>query len=394
MHTSRSPFCIVQLSPLSRVFVLYVLFTLGLPLHQLAQNPVHDPDNGGSPAPPQVLWRGFMQNWLYSHRIQQVGNYATPVQPGQPNSRTVLVNTAASGDKPDKVEFQSFFSLLFTEGVHYMEGEDSLVFEGQEEELMHRDRMLSIPAPADWPWEDQYTVVLNGFDLIAREEGERLMHLSFSVGDAILVGDSLQFMIEGGLQTDCSVLGCRFLNKSTAWTLKIRYLILAGQPQYHSTEVTLSRDYYWDKKQALNREMPEQLIESQAEERYSVGVPALKKVSYTFEQPQWLLSLSCAVHYVDYDPETGTLKLIPDFFFLQWADDMEKSMGTGGKGKGVVLTRTQVALLEFRNGCLRHDSVRGTYQVDGQEVDEADEGEATDSEAKYRSVYSFLNRCP
>ena len=120
------------------------------------------------------------------------------------------MHTAASGTGPDRAAFTDLFTRIRARGVGFQPGVCEVKLITVEEQLTPFKLLQNValePALVD---KDKYAVVLNGFDLYADGDAQKLMTLVLEMTDPELddSGTTLSFDTIGAFRVDCSSPEC------------------------------------------------------------------------------------------------------------------------------------------------------------------------------------------
>ncbi|NDJ33567.1 MAG: hypothetical protein GYB64_02795 [Chloroflexi bacterium] len=157
-----------------------------------------------------VIWQGFHHEWEYNHRVNRLGSYVRHANGGPP----VAGHTAASGTGADVAHFTEFATRVQAQGVAFIPGQASTVVEcPRNNDTPFVIKVSDLPLPAQARGKDQYTVILNGFDLYAQDHADKLISFALEVTDPIVYqgGQKLRFSMVGSLRFDCRSPECQLL---------------------------------------------------------------------------------------------------------------------------------------------------------------------------------------
>ncbi|MCS6905048.1 MAG: hypothetical protein RML72_06145 [Bacteroidia bacterium] len=330
-----------------------------------------------------ILWRGFRHSWQYNHRLHRLGDMPQTIKCDPSGCNATFLHTGSAASEQDVAEFQSYYSILFSNKVQFIQGQDSLILTGKEGEICRAEKTIRVPLPASLPFQEKYSVILNGFDLIAMDEAENMQIFSIEVSDAFIAENSLEFIATGALQAECTGGGCKFSNTITQYLLRFNYILLIGGNSYSATTAILNRNVYWDTKHMPEPEIPRQSIKGDTLRSYPQAVPAFQKIEFKLDRPHFFVALHAALHPENY--QKGSLTLRPDLFFFQWEEEMKKKKGR--KKSGVLQITVQIVLLQFEEACIKHEDWSGYYSWRQLKAP------ATDEAATYTSKMSFPKVC-
>lgn len=286
------------------------------------------------------------------------------------NDSTMNVcHTAASGLGADSCYFTSHYSLIESEQLHFQEGVVPIKLYGKEKQLISKTIEVSIPANPEMRKQDHYITLLNGFDLTAVGNADKLQLLRFSVEDAYYAPavNELRFLVKVAIAFNCQSLECSKFNQKSTYDLKLHYLIVAGAHNYlTSTYKTITENYPWDKKIEFSPTPKQYTIIGENEYLLPQSTLGLKSMTITLDNAHWLLQYNNNITPLDYNPETGKSIFASDLFFMEWQQGMKhlsavpKYSRFSSKKSGWCMLDMEVALLQFREAKVRHQKFSGS----------------------------------
>lgn len=311
-----------------------------------------------------LIWRGFSHSWTYNHRINRLGSYVT-TKGGAPLS----VHTAASGLGADSCYYTSFYSQVQSPLCNFHEGVLNIKLYGKEKQLITKTVEVAIPAPAAMKNQDQYICLLNGFDLRAIGNADKLQFLRFSVEDAYYAPavNELRFKVKVSIVVNCQSFECSRFNQKTTYDLDIYYLIIAGEHNHLSaTPHIITENYPWDKRIESTATPKHSTIVGNKEYFHSNAAVGIKSLAITLDDAHWMLQYHCNVTPLDYVPELGKASISTDLFFQEWQQGMKQMSAMpqqskfSSKKKGWCVLDTEIVLLQFRTANVRHQKNTGS----------------------------------
>jgi hypothetical protein len=311
-----------------------------------------------------LIWRGFSHSWTYNHRINRLGSFVCMT-----DSSMNVCHTAASGLGADSCYFTSHYSLIESDRLHFQEGFVPIKLYGREKQLISKTIEVSIPANADMRKQDHYITLLNGFDLTAVGNADKLQLLRFSVEDAYYAPavNELRFLVKVAIAFNCQSLECSRFNQKTTYDLKLHYLIVAGAHNYlTSTNKTITENYPWDKKIEFTPTPKQYSINGESEYLLPESTLGLKSMTITLDNAHWLLQYNNNVTPLDYKAETGKSTFASDLYFTEWQQGMKhlsavpKHSRFSSKKSGWCMLDMEVVLLQFREAKVNHQKFSGS----------------------------------
>lgn len=311
------------------------------------------------------IWRGFTHSWTYNHRINRLGSYVT-----NDSSGAVAVHTAASGLGADSCFFTAHYSKVSSNKVYFQEGVENIKLIGKEKQLITKTFELSIPADENMKAQDHYISLLNGFDIKAIGNADKIQFFRIAVEDAYYAPavKELRFKINVGLVFNCQSLECSRFNQKTTYDLKLYYLIIGGSHEnLMSTEKTVTENYPWDKKIESNRDLKQLYINGHKDMSLEAAALGIKSISVTLDKAHWILIYNNAITPTDYDSKRGKVSFNANLFFQEWQQGMKKMSAMpkhsrfSMKRKGWCVLDTEVALIQFSEAEVVHDKFSGSF---------------------------------
>jgi hypothetical protein len=118
-------------------------------------------------------------------------------------------HAAASGFGPDKASFTTYYTKIKADGVSFQAGLCELLISSVEERLTPINASVTVKLAPELEDKEVRTVVLNGFDLHAVGDADKLITLVLEVREPRNDGGtSIEFKIRGGFRVDCSSPEC------------------------------------------------------------------------------------------------------------------------------------------------------------------------------------------
>lgn len=162
-----------------------------------------------------AIWRGFDHKWWFNHRANRYGSFVQNRFNHDGTCMATAVHAAASGSARDVARFRTYYTeVKRSEGIAFQSGVCPMAVLTIEEQPVVFKILIEVELPADMQNADTYAVVLNGFDLWAIGETQKLMTLALGVEymDPQLVDvdgkQHLQFVLSGAFRGDCSSPEC------------------------------------------------------------------------------------------------------------------------------------------------------------------------------------------
>lgn len=202
--------------------------------------------------PTGYVWRGFQHGWEYNHRLNRFGSYVRPARPDEGHDGWVLGHTAASGTGDDIVDFEDYYTGVNAPGVGFAAGTVVLPIDTTKTTPAVVNREVSLQVDTPYLDREQHAVLLNGVDLVAAGDANKLMSLDLRVSEPAVRDDGcLTFDLTCQFTADCNTPECDW-DSATDYMLIARYLVVAGdQNGLDVARVSASYEYDWDTEDEL-----------------------------------------------------------------------------------------------------------------------------------------------
>jgi hypothetical protein len=377
-------------------------------------------DNRNSTAPAAV-WQGFHHRWTYNHRLNRLGSWIEHVSREGDSVTARAAHAAASGSGEDDAAWESFYSVVQADGVSCCDAEMSFVIDGREGSDQTFVREVREVLPAGMVNRDVYTVLLNGFDLVAEGDADKLASFHLFVTPPQWRADSraLVFSLAGGLNVDCDSAECdgypslgvffaaltaswatgvnplagaglallpsllQKLDVATRYRLTVRLLIVAGDADaLHVTTAGGSTSYDWDTTTAIQRRdagVVRKTVVGDTSREWVDSVPGVSQLSLDVRRERGLFRPDSAMHLLQWDAAVRPVERTPTqctadlhIFFRNWMEAASPYMsGLEGallthRDAGAASLTLGVTLLQFGRACaIVEDSRSGLIHWDG-----------------------------
>lgn len=192
-----------------------------------------------------VLWRGFRHAWSYNHRFNRFGSWVENQSCGPTNCRYEVGHSAASGAGKDVAAVRDAYTELSARNVAFVTGEKRIKLDGEEYQTGPEDEAFQKTLRVQLDEEEypelrnyeNYTVLINGFDVKSRGVAAKVMDFGLSVRRFQRVGDGYQFELYYLVRLDCDSFECKApFNVSRGgkgvqdinYTVDVNYVVVAG----------------------------------------------------------------------------------------------------------------------------------------------------------------------
>ncbi len=159
-----------------------------------------------------VLWQGFHHTWKYNHRLNRLGSYVRHPHNSDGGPSHIVGHTAASGTGGDVAHFTEFVTPVQAQDVGIQAGCGETTVECiRAETNPFRIKIEDLELDSDLQGKDNLVAVINGFDLIAEQQADKLIALDLEITDPIVYagGTRVRFNILGNLRFDCRTGECQ-----------------------------------------------------------------------------------------------------------------------------------------------------------------------------------------
>jgi hypothetical protein len=153
------------------------------------------------------VWQGFEMNWTYNHRLKRLGSYI---------HQDSVFNTAATGLGKDSGWFNTHYLLIPAAGRQYSELSIYKRIEAKENEIIHIQVDTIIPISYH-----HSIFYLNGFDMIANNDADKLQMLTLGVKMVKGNYDTTFLRISASLLLNCQSIECDWINNEVDYDLHI-----------------------------------------------------------------------------------------------------------------------------------------------------------------------------
>ncbi len=153
------------------------------------------------------VWQGFEMDWTYNHRINRLGSYIY---------QDSVFNTAATGLGRDSGWFNTHYLMIPKPGRQYYEFKISKRIEAKE------NQMIQIQIDTILPLSYHHSIFyLNGFDLIANNDADKLQYMQLGVKMVKGDFDTTYLRINISLMFNCQSIECDWLNNDVEYDFNL-----------------------------------------------------------------------------------------------------------------------------------------------------------------------------
>jgi hypothetical protein len=153
------------------------------------------------------VWQGFEMNWTYNHRLNRLGSFVY---------NDSVYATAATGIGRDSGWFNTHYMLVPETHIQYREFKVGKRIEVKE------NRLIQIQVDTILPIDFHHSVFfLNGFDLIANNDADKLQLLQFGVKMIKGKSDTTYLRINYSFIFNCQSIECDWVNNDVDYDLNL-----------------------------------------------------------------------------------------------------------------------------------------------------------------------------
>ncbi len=317
-----------------------------------------------------VVWGGFRQRWGYNHRINNLGDHVRPVRCDASGCSAEVVHAAASGLGSDTAEWASHYTGIRAERAVFLGGSTRLEIEREGAQGAGVAESATVRVSGGAALGQGVHVVLNGFDILARSDADKLQRLSIDVGDARVDADDVVFAVDVRFVFDCSSIECDARRGDVAYDVLVSWLLVGGEAAVNpvSAETAYTWTNHWVAEE-LDLELPRAADTARGVGGYDTGVLAFTGLAVELDDEHHMAEWATVLHPGTY--ADGALPFEANLAFKQW------NTGTwwhplSYTSPGSAALRADLALIEL-DGCAAAGAVGGaiTWEATGGPASEA-----------------------
>ncbi|MGA1841150.1 MAG: hypothetical protein ACMUIU_11045 [bacterium] len=320
-----------------------------------------------------VLWRGFQSAWIGAdrvnhwyianddepgnHRLNRLGDFLEDMHCIYPRVRHY--HSAASGSLEDTMEYTTYYTKIYTNGIGLQHGCADFVLYGSEGDFVdYSDEIVLDP---EWNTKDRdyYTVLLNGFDLCSTEDADKLEYISMEVSNARYSEEKIKFDVFIRFKADCDSVECETPDGSIGYEGKFCYLVVAGdEGDLNITEDDFStKNYTWNITTEIFLEPENLSVTGVGGNQYNEAALGFRKIFFDLHgQEHWLLEWVSALQPESYDASSGEYTYLRQLLFKQWTAPM---YGLSLRYNGEATLGAAVTLIQFNQASVNEGALSG-----------------------------------
>ncbi len=312
-----------------------------------------------------VVWGGFSQVWGYNHRVNSLGDHVGPLVCDDGGCAAVVTHAAASGAGSDTASWASRYTSVVAPGVSFLGGSTLLAIDAEEAEgeLIAFSTEVILP---EAPVGEELHALLNGFDLQATGDADKLEHFALAIGEPEVEADHVRVPIDVAIELDCDSVECDLpfqADTSVHYELLVSWLLVAGDTATLAvTPVTERADYAWRNTWIDDEIQLRDMTRStsvQGREGLGSGILGVRGFAVDLDDEHHMAEWATIVEPGRYEPSTGTLAFDATIAFKQWnAGTWWNPVSYTSPGAGAI--DLDLALVQLRDACTRSGEVGGT----------------------------------
>lgn len=366
-----------------------------------------------------LIWQGFYHDWNYNHRVSRLGDWWQPLTNENNTFKAVFNHTAASGSGSDILNYTTYFTYLKSNMINTFSSVVNVVVQGREATTITKVITVKGVLPESMRRNNNFTVLLNGFDIISRSLGDKdlkgsgnsdkLAHLLLDVNNIKITGNEFQFDVTIQLGADCDSPECvNFTPGDNEWfdyQMAVAYQVIAYNNGVHVTDKKINQSYKWYKPMKSRPDIdPNEIFRDRKALNnntihgvggYNIGIPAIRSIEIDLpkgeggllrkrlETPH-LLNLDIAITDFSYNSANGICVFDADLFFKNWKPNMPL-LSYGNNGSANINLGLKLIQLNDNNAMIETQAVKGTINW---ETTQLEQRNADDPNSKKSFIYS------
>lgn len=314
--------------------------------------------SAGQSSHQSVIWRGFEHSWTYNHRINRLGNYAKIDK-----DSIELAHLSASGLGADSTLFTNHYSIVESQTCLFKSGEVSIKLYGKEKQLITKRIEVSVPIDAKFKGFDQFTGLLNGFDIKAVDRADKIQLLRISIEDPEYAPaiEELRFYLNVSLVTNCQSFECSRFNQHATYDLQVFYNVIASKNEdLFVTPKTITKNYSWDRKDEYHHTPEKNYIIGDISGNYVNAFIGIKSLALTLNSAHWTVEYNNNITPLAYNGASGRMDFSTDLFFKEWQQGMKSFSAKpeyskfSSKKRGWCVLDLGICMIQMKQANIKH----------------------------------------
>jgi len=316
-----------------------------------------------------VVWQGFSNYWTYNHRLNRLGDFIQQSSENN-NKNCILTHTAATGLGKDSAYFQSNYAIIKTNEIPYFAGKEQFELKGKEGNTTTVVKNIEYKPSENLRNKDEYITILNGFDIIALDDADKLQLLNIQIENPVYdyTGNTLKFSITASLNTDCKSLECNWFHDDFNYVLNIHYLVIAGNKnQLHQQEIPYNQKINWNKKTETQPSPLQNTIPLNS--GYTNSFLAYKSISIQIDHQQHYLGFENFIN--NRITHNNAFQYTHHLFYNNWTTTMRKSVASGKqaifayRSEGWCIQKGTFSFIQLNDATITYKSRNGSMYWQG-----------------------------
>ena len=317
-----------------------------------------------------MIWQGFRHGWTYNHRLHRLGDFVRIDTRSDSTIKAEHYHTAATGFGQDVATFTSYYTFAHLNGIESMQDKISLQLAGKRGTVAADTHTVRIPLPASSSGQKKVIAFLNGFDLYTSQNAFKIESLNIELVDAEIDPSSGEIAVSltGAIQMDCRSIECKKFDTDYSYTMTVHFVVLVGGRSVRSNSRQFTERYTWDKFDELQIPVRSHTLTGVPDPTLKHAFLAFRRLSVDLDGEHWFIDWNTFLVPDTYEAERGEYRFRLGLMLREWRKGMkfqsaqptESLFSLRGGGAGEILA--DVMVVQFKEGCVAHDSIRG--QID------------------------------
>jgi hypothetical protein len=310
------------------------------------------------------VWRGMRHSWTYNHRCNRIGDYVE-----KKGNDFYSVHTSATGKGADSTFYNSYYTLVESPDVWFMQGSANADVFGTEGQLLESTSEVMIPLPEGMKTSAFMTAVVNGFDIQSLAQADKLQMFNVSIEKPEVLAEQrkIRLLIKVSMVDNCQSLECQTFNNKTGYSITIHYLAACAEKQnIFENQDFSNRSYTWDKKIVNGALNETRIIQGASSGAFTASLVGIQSFGFSLNKAHWLVEFDNDIQPHEYKPADGTYAYDIEQSFVEWEEGMKlfsavpEQSKYSSKRKGWITMDMDVVFLQFKNAKISHGEVEGT----------------------------------
>lgn len=316
-----------------------------------------------------TVWQGFSNYWTYNHRLNRLGDFVQQSSENA-NKSCILTHTAATGLGKDSAYFQSNYAIIKSNEISFFAGKEHFELKGKEGNTSTITKHIEYIPSENLKDKDEYIAILNGFDITAIEDADKLQLLNINIENPVYDKENnvMKFSIIASLNTDCKSLECDWTHDNFNYVMDIHYLIIGGNKnQLLQQEISYNQKINWNKETEIKPSPIQKTIPLNI--GFTNGFIAYKSISIQIDHQQHYLGFENFINNVNI--QNNTLQYTQHLFYSNWTANMKKSVASGKqamfayRSEGWCIQKGSLSFIQLNDVNITYKSRNGSMYWQG-----------------------------